>query len=57
MAYLWRTFGVSMAYLSRIHGALLVYPWHTPGVSLKRGTVMINLGPNVMLRRTGRFIK
>ena len=62
LAYPWRTPGVAidvpMAYLLRIHGALLAYPWRTPGVPLERKTVMIiNLGPNVMLRRTELFFK
>ena len=47
-AYSWCTFGVSMAYLG-----------HTSGIPSKRGTGMINLGPNVhvMLRRTELFIE
>ena len=57
LVYLWPTFGVSMAYRLRIHGSLLAYQWRIPGIPLKRGTVMISLGPDVMLRRTQLFIK
>ena len=53
MAYLWRIHGVPMAYFY----AFMAHFWRIHGVPLKRVTVMINLGPNVMLRRTEHFIK